>query len=56
LDATYTKTIDDPIAPERLKGKILTVRIEEGKSMTFEVEIPDEPNGAGEGLLGVVHR
>lgn len=38
-----TKTIDDPRAPERLRGKTVTLLIDEvGRTLSFEVDLPDD--------------
>lgn len=45
----YQHVIDDPKAPERLRGKVITATIIEGKSMDFEFQGPDDatPNEIG---------
>lgn len=38
----YIHKIDDPNAPERLKGKIITAFLNE-KQLKFEMDMPDNP-------------
>jgi hypothetical protein len=39
-----TKTIDDPNAPARLRGKAVTILLDPAsRTLAFEVDMPDDP-------------
>jgi hypothetical protein len=41
----FRRTIDDPNAPARLKGLLVTATLVEGDkgSLTFKIDMPDDP-------------
>jgi hypothetical protein len=51
IDRVYTKVLDEPNTPARLKGKTLTATVEVGKAIEFSCEIPDDATANEKGYL-----